>query len=65
MRTTITLAQNMNCSPFDIFAKEIDEVIMVINFYIELGEDNNSTNQTNKIANKKAVKKNNDGFWDM
>lgn len=63
MRTTVTLAANLNCSPFDIFDKEIDEVIMVINFYMKLGTENNESGN-NKNENIKAVK-HNDGFWDM
>lgn len=30
----------MHCSPFDIFGQDMDEVIMLINFYIELGNEN-------------------------
>lgn len=33
----MTLAANLQCSPFEIFDQDTDEVIMVINFYIELG----------------------------
>lgn len=40
MKTTITLSSNLNCSPFIIFNQETDEVIMLINFYIEMGEKN-------------------------
>ena len=30
----------MNCSPFVIFEQDTDEVIMILNFYIEIGDDN-------------------------
>lgn len=39
MKTTMTLSTNLNCSPFEIFDQDIDEVIMLINFYILLGEN--------------------------
>lgn len=47
MRTTMTLSANMNCSPFEIFDREVDEVITIINFYIELGANAN----TNSVSN--------------
>ena len=47
MKTTITLSSNLNCSPFDIFDQETDEVIMLINFYIEMGEKNENNNPVN------------------
>lgn len=33
----MTLAGNLNCNPFLVFDQDTDEVIMTINFYIELG----------------------------
>lgn len=42
MKTTMTLSANMNCSPFEIFDREVDEVITIINFYIELAAIENS-----------------------
>lgn len=39
MRTTITLAANLDCSPFTVFDQDTDEVIMLINFYIRLGDE--------------------------
>lgn len=43
MKTTMTLSQNLGINPFDIFDREIDEVILMINFYIELGKENQAT----------------------
>lgn len=34
----MTLATNLHVSPFEIFAQECDEVIMLINFYLMLSE---------------------------
>ena len=45
MKTTMTLSANLNCNPFLIFDQDVDEVIMLINFYIELGA-NESTNSS-------------------
>ena len=51
MKTTMTLSANMNCSPFMVFEQDTDEVIMIINFYIELGLEND------KPAGKSVSKK--------
>lgn len=58
MKTTMTLAQNLSISPFEIFDQECDEVIMLINFYIKLGG-----NQETETKVKQPHK--NDGFWDF
>ena len=39
MKTTMTLSANLNTSPFEVFNQDTDEVIMMINFYIELGAE--------------------------
>jgi hypothetical protein len=57
----MTLSGNMNCSPFEIFDREVDEVITIINFYIELGATENSIT---KKENNKFVNNSYD-FWDM
>ena len=59
MQTTMTLSANLNCSPFEIFDRDVDEVITVINFYIELDET-----KDHKKENNKAVKRYDD-FWDI
>ena len=56
MGTTMTLALNLNCSPFEIFDKDVDDVITVINYYIEMGAiqgENQSTN-TKQTQNTKS-----------
>jgi len=52
MKTTMTLSSNLNCSPFEIFNQDTDEVIMLINFYIRLGDEKHETN----IASNKEVR---------
>lgn len=52
MQTTMTLSANLNCSPFEIFDKDIDDVITVINFYIELGSTESAN--VNKPINTKS-----------
>jgi len=37
MKSTVTLAGNLNTNPFEIFAQDVDEVIMLINFYLTIG----------------------------
>lgn len=53
MQTTMTLSANLNCSPFEIFSREIDEVITIINFYIELGANENSNES---VSNTKETR---------
>jgi len=49
MRTTMTLATNLHVSPFEIFAQDCDEVIMMINFYLLLSsKPDNAKNNTAK-----------------
>lgn len=55
MKTTMTIAANLNTSPFEVFEQDVDEVIMLINFYLKL--DNKE--EINKPSRK------DDGFWDM
>lgn len=50
MKTTMTLSANLNCSPFEIFEQDVDEVIMIINFYIDLGA--NAESGTNEVVPK-------------
>lgn len=60
MQITMTLSAYINCSPFDIFDREIDEVITIIKYYLKLGAiSTNANNFNNKVINH------NDGFWDM
>lgn len=46
MKTTMTLSASLNCNPFEIFNQDCDEVIMLINFYIALGDEENTTELT-------------------
>lgn len=57
MKTTITLAGNYNVHPFELFAQDVDEMIMLINYLIALGD--------NTPAKTETKAKRNDGFWDM
>ena len=43
MKTTLTLATNLHVSPFEIFDQDCDEVIMLINFYLKLGNEYNES----------------------
>jgi hypothetical protein len=38
MGTTFTLAKHFNMTPFDLFEKDVDAVIMIINHFIAKGE---------------------------
>lgn len=48
MKTTMTLAANLNCNPFEIFNQDCDEVIMLINFYLALGDNAETSKNTYK-----------------
>lgn len=52
MKTTMTLAANLNCSPFEIFAQDVDEVIMTINFYLLMSKHPEAKKSTVKPAQK-------------
>ena len=51
MKTTMTLAKNLQCSPFDIYAQDCDEVIMTINFYLILSRNPEAQQAAPKISN--------------
>lgn len=71
MTTTMTLAANLNTSPFEIFNEDCDEVIMLINFYIYLGNSKSKTtttqattkNQPNKQQRIRVNDKTATGGW--
>lgn len=52
MKTTMTLAANLHCSPFEIFSQDCDDVIMLINFYVALGENPDTNTNKGKIKQK-------------
>ena len=56
MKTTITLAGNYNVTPFEVMAQDADEVIMLINYLIDLGQTRDLEPQ---------VKMQKDNFWDF
>lgn len=51
MKTTMTLAANLNCSIFDVMDRDVAEVITTINFFIALGDE--QENET-PVATKKT-----------
>lgn len=68
MRTTITLSQNLNCSPFEILAQDTDEVIMLINFYLALGKEKRNGKTSVAVPKKEQrIRVNDDtatgGWW--
>ena len=48
MKTTMTLATNLHCSPFEIFEQDTDDVIMLINFYLALASHENGAKSNGK-----------------
>ena len=59
LKTTITLAGNYNITPFEVMAQDTDEVIMLINYLLDLGRSGESE------PHKSDGPKLNDGFWDF
>ena len=57
MKTTMTLSANMNCSMFDILNQHVDDVILIINFYLELGEQETAQEKTDIKTPIKPVAK--------
>ena len=57
LKTTITLAGNYGITPFEVMAQDTDDVIMLINYLLEIGQD--------AKASEPPVKKQKDGFFDF
>lgn len=53
----MTLSASMNCSPFIVFEQDTDEVIMIINYYIEVG-DEQPQKQTAKNKKEERIRVN-------
>lgn len=58
MDFTLELCKAYNLSPFVVMKQDKDEVIMLINYFVEKGQ-----NGTNEIPKQPAKK--DDGFWDF
>lgn len=56
-KATVTIAGNYNITPFEVMAQDTDEVIMLINFLLDMG--------SSKEESKPQVKKQKDNFWDF
>lgn len=56
MDFTVILSEKSNVLPFKIFKQDKDEVIMLINYYIQKGESENTP------VEKQSAK---DDFWDF
>ena len=71
MGTTITLARSFNVSPFEIMAQDCDEVIMLINYFVEKAEKGDGQPAAIQTANgskkQEYIKVNNKtatgGWW--
>lgn len=50
MEFTVELSRIYNALPFEILSKDKDEVIMVLNYYIEKGFNSNSAQAATKPA---------------
>lgn len=59
MQSSISLCMTHNMNPFYLFDREIDEVIMLINFYIEKAQDKEET-ENNKLNSREDDNK---SFW--
>lgn len=62
MDFTYELSKSFNVIPFEIMKQDKDEVIMLINYFIEKSEHEESTTER-KQGSKKPYK--HDNFWDM
>ena len=67
MKTTLTLSQSLGCTPFEVFEQDVDEVIMLINFYLQIGNAKNGGKPKTFIPTKEKRIKVNDqtatGGW--
>ena len=66
MRTTMTLAAAFSCSPFVLFEQDTDEVILLLNYYLEIADEktprkvNSNTKETRIRVNDKTAT---GGWW--
>jgi hypothetical protein len=56
----LTIAGNIGANPFEIFAQDTDEVIMLINYYLRIGAE--AKGEPAPITDEKE---NDTNFWDM
>ena len=59
LKTTITLAGNYKITPFEVMAQDTDDVIMLINYLIDLGQQEHEEEQPEPRKPQK------DSFWDF
>lgn len=52
METTINLCRIHNMTPFEMFKQDAEEVIMLINYYIEKGEDTEAKTPQNGVGKR-------------
>ena len=64
MDFTYTLAAQHNISPFVVMDQDKDRVIMLINYFVEKGEQKPQTEYAAKSATT-TKQRNYDGFWDF
>ena len=57
MDATIIIAGNYNMTPFDLFSKDTDDVIMMLNYLAEAGGKQKKTENIPIPSD--------DGFWDF
>ena len=60
METTFILAEKFGVTPFEIMAQEIDEVILVINYFIDRNKEGGKYNNIDNTLNEKEKDKD---FW--
>lgn len=63
MDFTCELSKSYSLSPFEIMKQDKDEVIMLVNYYIEKGQENNQTDLT--VDNYKNDKESDKQFWSL
>ena len=59
METTFTLSKFFNITPFELFEKDVDAVIMVINHFIAKGEKQDNTPPTEMLSEREESA----AFW--
>ena len=63
MDFTCEISKLYSVTPFEIFKQDKDEVIMLINYFIEKGSDNKQANVL--VEDKETDKQNAKNFWAM
>lgn len=66
--TALTICDRFKLSPFDVMKQDAEDVIAILNHFMEKAEEENEQTTTRintKQENEAPMKRRYDGFWDF